>query len=76
MKPWQMEFGPAGAVQNKAADATLMEQMSLWAAIGPQCGPKFSAAEHLKRNPSYQWQKDLLKDLSRQPWTLFQARPN
>ena len=30
MKPWQMEFGPAGAVQNKVADATSMEQMSLW----------------------------------------------
>jgi len=73
MKPWQTEFGPAGAVQNKAADATLMEQMSLWAAIGPQCGPSFSASRHLKRNPSFAWQKDLLKDLAKQPWTLFRS---
>ncbi len=76
MKPWQQEFGPAGAVQNKAADATMMSQMSLWAAMGPQCGPNFSASQHLKKNPSYNWQKDLLKDIPKQPWTLFQARPN
>jgi hypothetical protein len=75
MKPWQMEFGPAGAVQNKAADAAMMEQMSLWGAMGPQCGPNFSAAQHLKKNPSFAWQKPLLKDIPKQPWTLFQARP-
>jgi hypothetical protein len=73
MKPWQAEFGPTGAVQNKVADAALMEQMSLWAAMGPQCGPNFSAARHLKRNPSFGWQKDVLKDLVRQPWTLFRS---
>jgi len=76
MKPWQQEFGPAGAVQNKVADAALMSSMSLWAAMGPQCGPNFSASQHLKRNPSYLWQKDMLKDISKQPWTLFPARPN
>ncbi len=76
MKPWQMEFGPAGAVQNKAADAGMMEQLALWGAMGPQCGPKFSANEHLRRNPSFDWQRDFLKDITRQPWTLFQARPN
>lgn len=73
MKPWQMEFGPAGAVQNKAADATLMEQMSLWGAIGPQCGPNFSAAQHLKKNPGFAWQKEILKDLPKHPWTLFHS---
>ena len=73
MKPWQMEFGPAGAVQNKVADAASMEQMSLWGAMGPQCGPNFSASQHLKKNPSFAWQKDLLKDLPKQPWTLFRS---
>lgn len=74
MKPWQPEFGPAGAVQNKAADAKLIGAMSLWAAMGPQCGPKFSAAEHIKKYPQFDWQKDVLKDLPRGAWTLFRSQ--
>lgn len=73
MKPWQPEYGPAGAVQNKAADAKLIGTLSLLAAMGPQCGPPFSAGEHLKKYPQFEWQKDVLKDLPARPWTLFRA---
>jgi hypothetical protein len=73
MPPWQLPYGPAGAVQNKAADAALAKRMSLWAAMGPQCGPPFRAAQFLKEHPEFAWQKPVLKDLPGQPWTLFRA---
>lgn len=72
-KPWEPEFGIAGAVQNKAADAAMISQMSLTAAMGHSCGIDFKAAEHLKKHPEFAWQKDLLKDLPSRPWTTFKA---
>jgi hypothetical protein len=74
MKPWQDEFGPAGTVQAKVADATGVEHMELEAAIGHPCGVSFVAAEHLARHPEFAWQKELLRDLPSQPWTSFSAR--
>ena len=74
MKPWQEEFGPAGVVQAKAADAGMVCALEMWAAIGHPCGLNFVAAEHLKRYPKYAWEKDLLRDLPSRPWTRFTAR--
>ncbi|MGD1148736.1 MAG: C45 family peptidase [Thermoanaerobaculaceae bacterium] len=73
MKPWQDEFGPAGTVQAKAADAGMVERMELDAAMGHPCGLDFSAAEHLAHHPEYAWQKPLLRDLPSRPWTRFAA---
>ena len=73
MKPWQDEFGPAGTVQAKAADAGMVEGMELEAALGHPCGLNFSAAEHLAKHPEYAWQKPLLRDLPSRPWTRFTA---
>ena len=42
--PWQPPFGPAGTVQNKAADATMLAQMSFTAAMGHADGIDFKAA--------------------------------
>jgi hypothetical protein len=72
-KPWEPEFGIAGAVQNKAADATMILTMAFTAAMGHSCGIDFRAADHLKQHPEFAWQKDLLKDLPSRPWTRFQA---
>jgi hypothetical protein len=47
-KNWQPPYGPAGAVQNKVADATMAEHMTLAAAAGHSCGINFNAAEHLR----------------------------
>ncbi len=71
-KPWQPSFGPAGAVQNKAADAAMAERMSFTAAMGHACGISFHAAQHLKEHPEFAWQKGL-RDLPSQPWTTFSA---
>jgi hypothetical protein len=73
MKPWQDEFGPAGTVQSKAADATMIRAMELDAALGHACGLGFRAAEHLARHPQYEWMRPLLRDLPSQPWTRFRA---
>ena len=71
-KPWQSEYGLAGTVQNKAADAAMIHAMSLTAAMGHACGLNFNAAEHLQKHPEYAWQKDILRDLNSYAWTTFQ----
>ncbi len=69
--PWQPPFGPAGAVQNKAADATMLAQMSFTAAMGHADGIDFKAAQHLKEHPEFAWEKGVLRDLDSHPWTTF-----
>jgi len=72
-KPWQAEYGPAGAVQNKAADGAMVAQMELTAAMGHSCGLDFKAAEHLQKHPDFAWEKDVLRDLDSHPWTVFRS---
>ncbi|HLG98144.1 MAG TPA: C45 family peptidase [Bryobacteraceae bacterium] len=72
-KPWQNEFGPAGTVQNKAADASMIAHMELTAAMGHSCGLDFKAAQHLKNHPEFGWEKDILRDLDSHPWTSFRC---
>ena len=72
-KPWEPEFGIAGAVQNKAADAAMISQLAFTAAMGHSCGIDFKAAEHLEKHPEFKWQKEVLKDLPSRPWTTFEA---
>ncbi|MGA3027587.1 MAG: C45 family peptidase [Bryobacteraceae bacterium] len=69
--PWQPAWGPAGAVQNKATDATLALRMSLTAAMGHACGLDFRASEHLREHPQFAWQQEILRDLAAHPWTTF-----
>lgn len=71
--PWQPPFGPAGAVQNKVADAAMAERMSLAAALGHACGIGFKAADHLRRHPEFAWHQEFLRDMPSRPWTTFTA---
>ncbi|HVX66893.1 MAG TPA: C45 family peptidase, partial [Bryobacteraceae bacterium] len=73
IKPWQDEYGPAGAVQAKVTDAAMAGRMAFTAAMGHSCGINFKAAEHLKAHPTFAWQKDFLRDLDAHPWTEFHA---
>jgi hypothetical protein len=68
---WVPPYGMAGAVQNKAADASLIAKMSFSAAAGHACGKDFKAAEHLRAHPEFNWQKDLQRDMDAHPWTIF-----
>jgi hypothetical protein len=72
-KPWQPPYGPAGAVQNKAADAALVKKMSLTAAAGHCCGMDFKAAQHVREHPEFAWQEPPLRDMDSCPWTTFKA---
>jgi hypothetical protein len=68
---WQPPFGMAGAVQNKAADASLAAEMSFSAAAGHACGLDFKAADHLRAHPEFDWQKGLQRDMNAHAWTTF-----
>jgi len=70
---WQPPYGPCGAVQNKAADASMIDKMMLSAAYGPQCGPDFKVDDFFKAHPEFLYQKGVLKDMPRQPWVDFKA---
>ena len=70
---WQPPYGIAGAVQNKAADASLAAEMSFTAAAGHACGMDFKATEHLHAHPEFSWEKSLQRDMDSQPWTTFSA---
>ncbi|HTW66843.1 MAG TPA: C45 family peptidase [Bryobacteraceae bacterium] len=71
--PWQPPFGPAGTVQNKAADAAMIAQMSFTAAMGHAGGIDFKAAALLKEHPEFDWEKGVLRDLDSHPWTTFRS---
>jgi Phospholipase B len=71
MQPWQPPYGTAGAVQNKAADATMAAHMSFTAAAGHACGKNFKAEEHLREHPEFNWEQGLLRDMDAFPWTTF-----
>jgi hypothetical protein len=73
MGDWQPPFAPAGAVQNKVADAAMIQALSFTAHAGHASGDDFSASELLKNHPEFDWQKPLLRDLKAQPWTTFEA---
>jgi hypothetical protein len=70
---WIGPYGANGAVQNKAADAAMIEKMSFTAAAGHACGENFKAAEHISSHPEYSWQKSVQRDMDAHPWTLFSA---
>jgi hypothetical protein len=62
---------PAGAVQGKATDSGLASEMKLWAIIGHPCGEPFYAGKFLSSHPEFSYQKEFLRDMPAQVWTLF-----
>ncbi len=73
-KPWQSEYGPAGAVQAKATTAAMAEHMEMTASMGHPCGIDFKAAKHVQKHPEFAWQMPVLRDLDSHPWTTFRAK--
>lgn len=68
---WDAAHYPAGSVQGKATDGTLAKEMKLWAIMGHPCGKPFIAKSFLDSHPEYAFQKEYLKDMPGQVWTLF-----
>jgi hypothetical protein len=74
VKEWEWNaYNPGGAVQGKATDSKMAENMSFVARAGHPCGADFTAADFLERHPEYSWQKGLLHDMKAGPWTTFRA---
>jgi hypothetical protein len=71
MGTWQVPFGTAGAVQNKATDTEMAAKMEFAAAAGHACGMDFLAAKHLKEHPEQSWEKPELRDMKAYPWTTI-----
>ena len=74
MGNWQVPFGTAGAVQNKATDTALAAKMEFTAAAGHACGKDFLAAKHLQQHPEQGWEKPELRDMKAYPWTTITAQ--
>lgn len=75
MGDWKAPYEPAGAVQNKVADAAMAAKMSYMAASGHACGLSFKARPHLDKYPQFAWQSPLLGDMDARKWTRIQFRP-
>jgi hypothetical protein len=69
---WAPNF-PGGAVQGKATDSTMAEQLRLVARMGHPCGEAFHAKTFLAAHPEYAWQEPYLRDMPAGPWTEFHA---
>ena len=68
---WDAAWYGAGAVQGKATDGNLAAKMQFWAIMGHPCGQPFIAKKFLDAHPEYNVQKDYLRDMPGQVWTLF-----
>lgn len=70
---WVGPYGTAGAVQNKAADASMIEGMTFTAAAGHACGKDFKASSFMSAHPEYDWQQALQRNMDAYPWTSFSS---
>ncbi len=68
---WEAAHYLAGAVQGKATDSNLASNMQFWAIMGHPCGQPFIAKNFLDAHPEYNFQKEFLRDMPGQVWTLF-----
>jgi hypothetical protein len=71
---WVPPYGPAGAVQNKVADAAMAEKLSFTAHAGHACGLDFKAKALLSTHPGFKYQAPYLTDMDAKPWTLVQVQ--
>jgi hypothetical protein len=68
---WDAAYFAAGAVQAKATDSKLASRMQFWAIMGHPCGEPFIANKFLGAHPEYNVQKEFLRDMPGNVWTLF-----
>jgi len=69
---WGPNF-PGGAVQGKASDSAMAQQLRFRARMGHPCGEDFLAKPFLAAHPDYAWQEPYLRDMAAGPWTEFHA---
>ncbi|HEX4020183.1 MAG TPA: C45 family peptidase [Acidobacteriaceae bacterium] len=64
-------YDPGGAVNAKAADSTMIQNMSMMARTGRPCGEDFLVKPFLAKHPEFDWQKPVLTDMKGNPWASF-----
>ncbi|GAC1680046.1 MAG: hypothetical protein PVS2B2_18140 [Candidatus Acidiferrum sp.] len=69
---WDANY-PGGAVQGKATDGSMAQDMKLTARMGHPCGADFTAKPFLASHPEYAWQESFLRDMKAGPWTEFHS---
>jgi hypothetical protein len=68
---WDAPYFPAGAVQGKVTDGNAAKEMQFWAIMGHPCGEPFIVNSFLDSHPEYNYQKEFLRDMPGEEWTLF-----
>ncbi len=66
-------YYPGAAGNAKAADSTMVKQMSFWARAGLPCGEDFKADDFFKQHPDYEWMHKITPDMKGQDWSVFKA---
>lgn len=64
-------YDPSGAIDGKVVTSELAKRWQIWAKWGHPCDSAFNAAEFLQKHPQFDWQHDILKDISPYHWTVF-----
>ncbi|MCE5287251.1 MAG: C45 family autoproteolytic acyltransferase/hydrolase [Pelosinus sp.] len=59
-----------GALDGKVLD-TIHQKMQFEARWGRPCGIPFNADDYLTAHPEWAWQKDYLRDMPAEDWTMF-----
>jgi hypothetical protein len=74
IKDWDWQaYYPGGAVQGKAMDSSMAQNMTFVARMGHPCGADFHAKDFLAQHPEFSWQAPLLRDMIAGPWTQFRS---
>ncbi|MGH9616538.1 MAG: C45 family autoproteolytic acyltransferase/hydrolase [Acidobacteriaceae bacterium] len=66
-------FQPGGADNAKAADSTMVNNMSFIARTNRPCGQDFLVLPFLAKHPQFAWEKPILRDMKGTPWAIFRA---
>ena len=66
-------YEPYGAVEGKAVDSSMADEMSFVARFGHPCGENFDVEKYFSEHPNseYAWEAPALRDLIAGPWTDF-----
>jgi hypothetical protein len=66
-------FDPDGAGNAKAADSSMISNMSFMARTNRPCGEPFLVGPFLAKHPEFSWEKPVLRDMQGTPWAMFRA---
>ena len=66
-------FEPGGAANAKAADSSMISNMSFMARTNRPCGEPFLVGPFLAKHPEFAWEKPALRDMQGTPWAMFRA---